>query len=79
MITREALIEYRKRLNGRIYYAEPSDFLVVEGPDESTYRVTETNDDEFLALVKRSEKEDRNLFLVEDRLFDPYPDEGSIY
>ena len=79
MITREALIEYRKALKGRIYYAEPGDSLVAEGPEDNTYRVTETNDEDFLALIKRSEEEGRNLFLTDDRLFDPYPDEAAIY
>lgn len=79
MISKEAFIAYRKELSGRIYYAEPGDFLVVEGPDGETYRVTETSDEDFLDLIKRSKEEGHNLFFTKDRLFDPYPDKAVIY
>ena len=79
MISKEALIAYRKELNGRIYYAEPGGVLVVEGPDGRAYKVAETTDEGFIDRLKRSEKEGRNLFLEDDRLFEPYPEKDVVY
>ena len=74
MITQRALIEYTKVYGPTIYYAEPSDTLVAEDEKGRVYRVLEETDEAFIALIERSARAGRNLFLVKNRRFDPYPE-----
>ena len=79
MISVEALIKYREAFDTPIYYAEPSDFLVVEDSDGETYLVTEECDEAFLSRIEKSKEQKRNLILEKSRRFDPYPDKDALY